>query len=97
MCVVQGSTPSANTGPSVDHTTGTGAGHYVYVEATMVPVGAKAHLASDVYKRSADTCALSFFYHMYGQHMGTLSLLLKVSVPHVRSTYGHPQPAPQGK
>nr|XP_039270832.1 MAM and LDL-receptor class A domain-containing protein 1-like [Styela clava] len=72
-----GSTPSSNTGPSTDHTLGTGEGHYLYVESTSVSLaGKKAWLSSERYEPTVGSC-LSFYYHMYGSATGTLNVILK--------------------
>ena len=34
--LTSGSTPSADTGPSYDHTVGDGTGHYLYTEASLM-------------------------------------------------------------
>jgi MAM domain, meprin/A5/mu/PKD domain len=67
-------TPSTTTGPDVDHTTGTG--RYSYVESSCSGTGypsRTAELVSGYYDFSAVPAPLlSFWYHMYGQSMGTL-------------------------
>jgi hypothetical protein len=69
-----GSTPSSDTGPDIDHTLGTAAGKYVYVETSGCN-NTTAHLVSDIYDFSALVAPkISFWYHMYGATMGTMSL-----------------------
>ncbi|KAK2822357.1 hypothetical protein Q5P01_022422 [Channa striata] len=58
-----GSTPTMLTGPSSDHTTGTG--HYLYIEANTVTHGDTARLISSQCFESGPQC-LQFWYHMYG-------------------------------
>ncbi|KAJ8022855.1 MAM and LDL-receptor class A domain-containing protein 2 [Holothuria leucospilota] len=71
----QGSTPSSGTGPSGDHTTGTG--YYMYIETTSVPAYWTARLASSSQDATDNQgLCLSFFYHMYGYNINTLSVFL---------------------
>ncbi|KAK2895326.1 hypothetical protein Q8A73_014814 [Channa argus] len=58
-----GSTPTIMTGPSSDHTTGSG--HYLYIEANTVTHGDTARLISSECFGSGPQC-LQFWYHMYG-------------------------------
>ncbi|XP_038052723.1 MAM and LDL-receptor class A domain-containing protein 1-like [Patiria miniata] len=68
------STPSIDTGPSIDHTTGTGAGFYVFLETSSPRVaGEKARLESALVPRTAENC-LEFWYHMWGDDVDTLSV-----------------------
>ncbi|XP_071486324.1 MAM and LDL-receptor class A domain-containing protein 1-like [Diadema antillarum] len=70
-----GSTPSSGTGPSQDHTTGTGAGFYLYFETshtTLIP-GDNAILVSEHFDPAPAAC-LSFWYHMYGTGVGELNI-----------------------
>ena len=48
--VISSGTPSGSTGPSSDHTTGTG--YYAYLEASGVRVGSRVHLFMSVYSKS---------------------------------------------
>lgn len=67
-----GSTPSTNTGPSVDATLGTAAGQYMYAEATSLEQGKNAWMVSSPFYSEASgncptsTCSVTFAYHMYG-------------------------------
>ncbi|HUU82787.1 MAG TPA: choice-of-anchor J domain-containing protein, partial [Phycisphaerae bacterium] len=71
---LSGSTPSSSTGPSGDHTTGSG--YYLYTEAsnpnypnkTALLVGPCLDLAG------ATDANLTFWYHMYGGGMGSLNV-----------------------
>ncbi len=67
---------SSNTGPNVDHTTGSSSGVYVYVDYnTTVCAGAVADLESNCIDfTNAAKPVLSFWYHMYGTYMGTLQV-----------------------
>lgn len=76
----RGRTPTAGTGPSVDHTKGK-LGHYVFLE-TSRPIGPgwKARLVSK-YVGMRVAC-LKFWYHAFGGniHMGELQLRIKTDV-----------------
>jgi len=69
-----GRTPSSSTGPSGDHTSGSG--YYLFVETSGVPVGDKARLLSRTFPSIKGRC-LSFWYHMFGSGMGELNVYLK--------------------
>uniref|UniRef100_UPI00398F2A05 IgGFc-binding protein-like isoform X1 n=2 Tax=Pristiophorus japonicus TaxID=55135 RepID=UPI00398F2A05 len=60
---ISGSTPSAHTGPSFDHTTA--GGYYIYIEGNDGISGAQAHLVSAPCAKRGAQC-LRFWYHMYG-------------------------------
>ncbi|MCB9183508.1 MAG: hypothetical protein H6591_06280 [Flavobacteriales bacterium] len=67
-----GSTPTANTGPSADHTTGTG--NYLYTESSNPNNPSKTAL---LYGPCIDltgyaSASLTFWYHMWGTAMGSL-------------------------
>lgn len=69
-----GRTPSSGTGPEVDHTCGEkSSGHYMYIEASGRSAGKKATMVSPKYRGLKAQC-LSFYYHMYGTHVGTLNI-----------------------
>ena len=74
----QGSTSSGNTGPSGDHTTGSG--YYIYTEASGNGTGYpnKQFIS---YTPTFDVSTtpgrmLSFWYHMYGAAMGELEIAI---------------------
>ncbi len=69
-----GSTPSSNTGPSGDHTSGSG--FYMYTEASNPNYPSKtALLEGPCFDLSGTSEAqLTFWYHMLGSSMGTLSV-----------------------
>jgi len=72
-----GSTPSEDTGPDFDHTTFTSTGHYMYTEATEFQPGeiAKLRLPSLNYTSKPEgAVCLTFWYHMFGEHIGTLNV-----------------------
>ncbi|UTW62628.1 S8 family serine peptidase [bacterium SCSIO 12741] len=71
--VNSGTTPSNSTGPVVDHTTTSPLGKYLYLEASGC-YDHEAHLISPCIDLSnAYAPKLSFWYHMNGSNMGTLS------------------------
>ncbi|XP_019642580.1 PREDICTED: MAM and LDL-receptor class A domain-containing protein 1-like [Branchiostoma belcheri] len=71
-------TRSSRTGPTVDHTTGTSTGHYMYIETSLPrEQGDTARLLSPSYRRYPDGQCLLFWTHMYGVHIGTLKVSVK--------------------
>ncbi|KAM9439245.1 uncharacterized protein Hap1MRO34_026562 [Clarias gariepinus] len=60
---LSGPTPTAMTGPSTDHTTGTG--YYLYIEGDGATHGDTARLLSEECSDVHPQC-LQFWYHMYG-------------------------------
>ena len=67
-----GGTSSVNTGPDGDNTTGSG--NYLYIEASST-----FNLTSNLFSPCVDMDAfgdaeLTFYYHMYGDDMGTLNV-----------------------
>jgi len=66
-------TGSSGTGPSEDHTSGSGI--YMYSEASSGSTGESAILTSSCIDLGGlTTPALEFWYHMYGDDIGTLSV-----------------------
>ncbi|XP_025085553.1 MAM and LDL-receptor class A domain-containing protein 1-like [Pomacea canaliculata] len=71
----QGSTITANTGPTSDHTLQNIKGHYMYIEASQPrKPGDKARLHSEILNNSSHPQCLTFWYNMHGAGMGTLSV-----------------------
>ncbi|XP_054714592.1 LOW QUALITY PROTEIN: MAM and LDL-receptor class A domain-containing protein 2-like [Uloborus diversus] len=72
-----GSTPTDGTGPDVDHTLGTESGSYIYLQGGNPEgdVNLKGILQSEFLSLSTERC-LSFWAHMSGSEMGTLSVNL---------------------
>ncbi|XP_014733539.1 PREDICTED: MAM domain-containing glycosylphosphatidylinositol anchor protein 1 [Sturnus vulgaris] len=69
---------TVNTGPPTD-ISGTPEGYYMFIEASRPRVtGDKARLISPLYNISAKYYCVSFYYHMYGKHIGSLNLLVRV-------------------
>ncbi|XP_074645957.1 MAM and LDL-receptor class A domain-containing protein 1-like [Tubulanus polymorphus] len=73
-----GGTPSSSTGPSADHTTGSGK-YYIYLEATGASTGDQAELAANT-QSASDSCVMNFYYHMYGSSMGKLEVKINTIV-----------------
>ncbi|KAK7478855.1 hypothetical protein BaRGS_00029954, partial [Batillaria attramentaria] len=72
----RGRTASSSTGPTGDHTTGTG--YYMYFETSeftspLVNAGDRAVLLSPHIKHHGVSC-VTFWYNMYGSSMGTLNV-----------------------
>ncbi|MBL4655690.1 MAG: T9SS type A sorting domain-containing protein [Bacteroidia bacterium] len=74
--VDEGGTPSTSTGPSIDNTTGSATGNYLYTEATgACSPSAEAILLGPCFNLTAcSTPAINFYYHMFGSDMGTMFL-----------------------
>ncbi|XP_036360425.1 MAM and LDL-receptor class A domain-containing protein 1-like isoform X2 [Octopus sinensis] len=72
-----GSTDTLGTGPTNDHTLESSSGHYMYVSAMDGNVTTKSSLISPFYKNTDSVC-LQFYYHMYGDGIGTLNIYTKV-------------------
>ncbi|XP_009328881.1 PREDICTED: MAM and LDL-receptor class A domain-containing protein 1 [Pygoscelis adeliae] len=73
---ILGPTPTANTGPLKDHTTGTARGHYLYMESSKPSqFQDKAVLLSPLFNPSGNgTCIFRFHYHMFGKQVYKLSV-----------------------
>jgi len=82
-----GATASADTGPTTDHTLGqTGGGHYVYFETSTGATGSKAQLASPAITVARGQAAcLTLWYHMYGEHVSTLTVYAGTTPLWIRS------------
>uniref|UniRef100_A0AAQ6ITE1 MAM domain-containing protein n=3 Tax=Anabas testudineus TaxID=64144 RepID=A0AAQ6ITE1_ANATE len=72
----RGASPNPNTGPSVDHTTNSTHGYYLYVDSSVGEWGDMSFLVSDVFQPSTRGHCLRFWYHMYGSHVGTLRIYI---------------------
>ncbi len=68
----QGSTPSADTGPDIDHNPGTAAGNYLYLEASTCFSKEALAISPCFDLNGATSPELQFWYHMYGADMGEL-------------------------
>lgn len=69
-------TPIPGSGPTVDHTTGTSAGKYLYLWTNAISCqNANANLHTPYFDFSGYTAPnVSFWYHMYGDDMGAMHL-----------------------
>ncbi len=70
-------TPTGNTGPVVDHTKGTSAGYYLYMETSSgaaYTAGNTAILVGPSVLPGTQGLVVAFHYHMYGANIGTLYL-----------------------
>ncbi|KAM3860860.1 neuropilin-1a [Diretmus argenteus] len=66
-------TPTLNTGPNMDHTGGSG--NFIYTLAADPRSETEvARLLSPVVSSPDSDLCVSFWYHMYGQHIGTLHI-----------------------
>uniref|UniRef100_W5MY12 MAM domain-containing protein n=1 Tax=Lepisosteus oculatus TaxID=7918 RepID=W5MY12_LEPOC len=72
----RGNTPNINTGPGIDHTTNTTKGYYVYADSSVGSPGDRIMLVSEIFQPAVEGSCLSFWYHMYGQNIGNLSLYI---------------------
>ncbi|XP_013382414.1 MAM and LDL-receptor class A domain-containing protein 2 [Lingula anatina] len=69
-----GETRTTLTGPSYDHSLKNDQGKYMYTEASNPrQSGDRAVLKSEIFNTNG-VCKIRFFYHMYGNNMGTLSI-----------------------
>ncbi|GFN85246.1 MAM and LDL-receptor class a domain-containing protein 1-like [Plakobranchus ocellatus] len=72
-------TATLSTGPSVDHTYGTGRGSYMYAEASGSNrrAGEVARMSSPSFPAASGDQCLVFYYHMFGSGMGTLNVRME--------------------
>ena len=73
----RGSTYSTNTGPSIDHTTNSNKGYYIYIETSSPRSrGHVAKLESGTITPTTGTSGkcFSFWFHMFGADVDTLNL-----------------------
>ncbi|XP_033104873.1 MAM and LDL-receptor class A domain-containing protein 2-like [Anneissia japonica] len=76
----QGSTGSSSTGPDRDHTLDSSSGWYLYIETSSPRLnGDRAKIASYVIDKIVH-CSLRFWYHMRGDHIGTLNVYTRTMV-----------------
>uniref|UniRef100_A0A2C9KBP7 MAM domain-containing protein n=1 Tax=Biomphalaria glabrata TaxID=6526 RepID=A0A2C9KBP7_BIOGL len=79
---ISGKTLTANTGPNGDHTTSNG--YYIYLETSVGNVGSKAQLLSPTITVPASRGCLQFWYSMYGEHVGDLTVYSVVGQSNTR-------------
>lgn len=65
---------SPHTGPSLDHTTNSTLGFYLYADGSVGEWGDRAMLYSEVIQPATRGHCFQFWYHMSGPHIGTLNL-----------------------
>ncbi|KAJ8010318.1 hypothetical protein DPEC_G00073800 [Dallia pectoralis] len=65
-------TPTLNTGPNMDHTGGSG--NFIYTLATGSQETEVARLVSPMVPVAQSDLCVSFWYHMFGSHIGTLHI-----------------------
>lgn len=80
----QGGTATSNTGPNTDHTLGTAAGSYMFVDANNGRMNSLAILRSMKLRQSSATCQMNFWYHMFGRSIGSLTVAMKTGTRDVR-------------
>lgn len=86
----QGSTPTSQTGPTVDHTLGTAAGNYIYMESSQPTMrNNKAILLGPTISSQHVVYAIRFWYHMYGAHTGTLTVSVRFASGDERELWRH--------
>ncbi|XP_063437904.1 integumentary mucin C.1-like [Mytilus trossulus] len=73
-----GPTATDKTGPDSDHTLGNEKGHYLYIEASDMNYQNFVRLLSNNIVWPQRTC-LTFWYHMYGHFIASLSVYIKDS------------------
>jgi len=67
-----GGTPSSSTGPNIDHTYGTTAGRYIYLEASYCFNMEACLISPCIDLTNSYYPMLDFWYNMYGTDMGSL-------------------------
>jgi len=67
-----GATATSNTGPDADHTLGTSAGKYLYVEASGCLNSTAALLSPPIDLSGVSNLSVDFWYHLYGNDLGRL-------------------------
>lgn len=73
--VSSGGTTSRFTGPSFDHTFQNSSGHYIYIESSAPRVqGDTARYVSQAFPAQTNDACLSFYFHMYGSDISSLSV-----------------------
>uniref|UniRef100_A0AAY5KAR3 MAM domain-containing protein n=2 Tax=Esox lucius TaxID=8010 RepID=A0AAY5KAR3_ESOLU len=78
----RGASPNPNTGPSVDHTTNSSLGYYLYVDSSVGQWGDRSILLGEVLQPNSRGHCLTFWFHMYGPHIGTLNVQSNSRKPH---------------
>ncbi|XP_077865040.1 MAM and LDL-receptor class A domain-containing protein 2-like [Saccoglossus kowalevskii] len=77
-------TNTEGTGPTIDHTTGTESGHFVYINTSSAMQNHTAELTTVEFTSNIDRC-LRFWYHMYGEDIGSLHVFqIDIGNPFIR-------------
>ena len=69
--------PWTKTGPMVDHTFFSSQGLFAYTDSTMGTTGSKTLMVTPSMSCIGSQCCMEFYYHMYGQGMGTLNIYIR--------------------
>ncbi|XP_010789094.1 MAM and LDL-receptor class A domain-containing protein 1-like, partial [Notothenia coriiceps] len=83
--LIQGPTPTLNTGPWKDHTLGTSAGHYLYIESSGPQefkdsaVLLSRAFRPTVHRGGRKHCVFRFHYHMFGSHVFCLGVFMRTA------------------
>lgn len=78
--IYQGSSPSSFTGPKWDHTVGTSAGHYIYVESSGKKYNNRAWLETKPFFRTnGRQCSMRFYFFMYGRTANQLNIYIRTT------------------
>ncbi|WP_411016318.1 hypothetical protein, partial [Salmonella sp. s51884] len=67
-------TPPGFSGPSADHTSGSLAGRYLYLDGVFTDVSSHSRLTSPQFTLAARTCKLTLWYHFFGLEYGDLEI-----------------------
>ncbi|CAF4586482.1 unnamed protein product, partial [Rotaria magnacalcarata] len=74
----RGPSPSDETGPNRDHSTGYATGQYAFIEASYPQLpGHTARLISRTFEPKTVDCRMIFYYHMLGEDMGELNVYVR--------------------
>ncbi|XP_068091691.1 MAM and LDL-receptor class A domain-containing protein 1 isoform X2 [Hyperolius riggenbachi] len=70
-----GSTPTLGTGPVTDHTLQNPSGSYIFIEGSFPHLPFQvARLSGPVVSKWSRNCKLIFYFHMYGEGIGSLAV-----------------------
>lgn len=77
----KGKTETGATGPSIDHTTQSSNGYYIFMESSRPLMrGQKARIISPTYPATnSNSDCFKFWYHLYGNDIGTLNVYTRQS------------------
>ncbi|KAJ7322263.1 hypothetical protein JRQ81_018550, partial [Phrynocephalus forsythii] len=70
-----GGLPRAGTGPIADHSLQEPSGHYIFIKNFFPQLpGQEATISSVIISRKSKNCKIIFYYHMYGENIGSLTV-----------------------